>query len=102
MVYVPRVGYLLAAEPWRECLESLPEEELDSMFPGLNFAFFHDGVPHFKTARCRELDSEIGDTVTGISERETSIVIQLTNFILRRSESLLDILHKASDLDCLL
>jgi DNA mismatch repair protein MSH5 len=64
--------------------------------------FVVDGIPHFKTKRCRELDEVLGDTATSISEHETAIMVRLTNHILAKSEMLLMPTRYAALLDCLL
>ena len=102
MVYVPRVGYLLAVQPWTE--EQIDENELESMFGhlGLQFAFYSNGIPHFKNGRCLDLDSRLGDTFSKICDREMGIQIKLTEFILSQTDSLLHIVQLASYLDCLI
>lgn len=98
MVYVPQIGYLLAVQPWRDDLEQV---EPVPQYPGLQFMFYANHVPHFKSARCVELDSTLGDTATNICEQETAIMLRLAEYILSQSQILMDICHSASQLDCL-
>ena len=53
MVYLPQIGYLLAVKPW----EGVELNETDlNVFPDLQFMFLANGMPHYKTPRCTELD----------------------------------------------
>ncbi len=76
MVYVPQIGYMLAVEPW----EGMPSEEdvAKLEFPDLQFMFCTNGVPHFKSKGCQELDETLGDTATDICDHETSIMLELS------------------------
>ena len=48
------------------------------------YVMFNDEIPHFKSARCRQLDEELGDTFSKVAERQIEIVIHLSNFVLAR------------------
>ena len=101
--YIPMVGFLLAARLQNpELTQTMTEEQWEGAFPGLNFELFEGGVPHFKNGRCRQLDAEIGDTFGKISEREIEITVHLSNFILARTEQLMEIVDLSSELDVLL
>ncbi len=80
MVYVPQIGYMLAVEPW----PGMPsEEEADRMdYPDLQFMFFTNHVPHFKSKGCTELDDTLGDTATDICDHETTIMLELSGILL--------------------
>lgn len=83
MVYVPQIGYLLAVQPWNE---NWQKDVAENEFPNLQFMFSANGVPHFKTPRCKDLDETVGDTATMISEQETTMMFSLTKFILGNSD----------------
>ncbi|XP_059098845.1 mutS protein homolog 5-like [Tigriopus californicus] len=97
MIYAPQIGYLLAVQPWQDDLD-----EDDLWVQDLEFMFLANGVPHYKSRRCVELDEYFGDTATKISEKETSIMVQLIDFILKRTEDVLAITRYAAVLDCLM
>ena len=99
MLYVPQVGYLLAAHPWWNDQEPVPDLE---SFETLKFMFISNGVPHFKTRRCLELDATIGDTASDIAEMETSIMIRLSTVVLASTRLLIELTCLASELDAIL
>lgn len=97
MIYAPQIGYLLAVQPWQEDLD-----EDDLWVQDLEFMFLANGVPHYKSRRCVELDEYFGDTATKISEKETTIMVKLIDFILKRTEDLLTVTRYSAVLDCLM
>ncbi|XP_025111606.1 LOW QUALITY PROTEIN: mutS protein homolog 5-like [Pomacea canaliculata] len=97
VIYMPQICYLLAIPK----AEGLINEE-DFTMPGLQFMFESNGVLHYKSARTKELDAMLGDTLCEIKDMETSIMHRLQNAIVDSSQVLLDVMEYAAELDCLL
>ncbi|KAK7501052.1 hypothetical protein BaRGS_00007537, partial [Batillaria attramentaria] len=97
VIYMPQICYLLAI-PKGEGMEN----EKDFEIPGLQFMFESNGVLHYKSARTKELDNMLGDTLCDIKDIETSIMHRLQNTIIEHSAVLLDVMEYAAELDCLM
>ncbi|XP_076441308.1 mutS protein homolog 5-like [Babylonia areolata] len=95
VIYMPQICYLLA----------IPKPEGsdtdDWEIPGMQFMFESNNVLHYKSARTRELDNMLGDTLCDIKDMETSIMHKLQNTIVELSPALLDVMEHAAELDCL-
>ena len=102
MVYVPQIGYLLAVQPWRPIEEDEDGEEVFSSLEGLQFMFCADGIPHYKTEICSQLDETLGDTATLISEHENAIMLSMASYVAENAEAVLNPARFCSVLDCLL
>ena len=109
MVYVPQVGYLLAVQPWlsesTEKGDSRATQDVKEAFenvPGAQLMFCANGVPHYKTKACAELDDSLGDTASAIAEQETFVMINLIRLILAHTENILLPSRFCSLLDCIL
>ncbi|XP_049816489.1 mutS protein homolog 5-like [Schistocerca nitens] len=97
VIYIPEIGYLLAIPVWKE---EINDDEIK--IPGLEFMFQVDGVIHYKSTRCRELDIVLGDVVVQITEHETSIMIKLINYIQPYLELVCKVVQLAAELDCMI
>ncbi|PSN55908.1 hypothetical protein C0J52_00468 [Blattella germanica] len=97
LVYIPEIGYLLAIFAWKE---NMSVEEWD--IPGIEFMFKLGSIGHYKSARCRELDEMMGDTLVDIMKLESQILLRLVQFIQERIAPLHKLVNKAAELDCLI
>ncbi|XP_046663000.1 mutS protein homolog 5-like [Homalodisca vitripennis] len=98
MVYIPEAGYMLAIPYWDT---DLTEEQLQSM-PNLQFKFKTTDIVHYKSARCYELDSLLGDVQLKVIEIESRIVLKLVQYIQRNIAPLVQLTSLIAELDCLL
>ncbi|XP_068086167.1 mutS protein homolog 5-like [Anabrus simplex] len=97
VVYIPEIRYLLAVPLWKECVT--PE---DLELPGLDFMFKVGDVVHYKSARCRELDTVLGDCLLSISEHESRIMVKLVQFIQQHLLQIQHLINLCAELDCLI
>lgn len=67
LMYVPKVGYLLVVQPWKE---NLTENDC-SAYPNLQFLFLSAGIPHFK--------SKVTDWINFCLPANASVVRKRTN-----------------------
>ncbi|XP_070196128.1 mutS protein homolog 5-like isoform X2 [Littorina saxatilis] len=95
VIYLPQICYLLAV-PKPDGIDSG-----DFYMPGMQFMFECNNVLHYKSARTRDLDNMLGDTLCDIKDMEMSIMLKLQNTIVQHSAVLLDIMEYAAQLDCL-
>ncbi|RZF43917.1 hypothetical protein LSTR_LSTR007253 [Laodelphax striatellus] len=98
MVYVPEVGYMVAVKEWNSAMS---DQSIQNV-PGLKFQFKANGIAHYKSASCFELDEKLGDMWVKIVEQESKIMLQVLHFIRKNVKPLLAMLEPISELDCLL
>ncbi|KAF4524171.1 hypothetical protein B566_EDAN010627 [Ephemera danica] len=94
VVYIPEIGYLLGVPMW---LENMKEDEFQ--LPGLDFIFKSSDVLHYKSARCRELDEVLGDSLVHISKHEARIMVRLVQFVQARVHPIARIINLLAQLD---
>ncbi|KAE8753179.1 hypothetical protein FOCC_FOCC000102 [Frankliniella occidentalis] len=97
VLFLPEIGFLVTVPMWKD---DLTKEEMH--IPGFKFKFIADGKIHYKSPRCRELDSSLGDIYLRISELELRIMLRLVQYIQQHIDALIDSLSYVGELDCLI
>ncbi|XP_034246125.1 mutS protein homolog 5-like [Thrips palmi] len=97
VTFLPEIGFLLSIAEWKNDL-SVEEMHL----PGFKYKFTANNTIYYKSPRCRELDSSLGDIFLRISELELRIMLRLVQYIQQRIDSLLDSMSYVGELDCLI
>nr|CAD7445575.1 unnamed protein product [Timema bartmani] len=97
MIYIPEIGFLVALPFWKDCMQTE-----DFQIQSLELMFIAGEVAHYKTKRCRELDSTLGDILLQISEQESRIILKLVDFVQEKLLPLHEILKLGAELDCLI
>ncbi|KAG8236390.1 hypothetical protein J437_LFUL014911 [Ladona fulva] len=109
LMYLPEIGYILCLPMWKDNME-----DCDFDIPGLEFKASKDIViytfrlfkanrmAHYKSERCKELDSALGDCSVQVMAYELKIMVKLIEFILEHLSPVVKIVNLAAQLDCLI
>uniref|UniRef100_A0A0K2UNZ0 MutS protein homolog 5like [Alligator mississippiensis] n=1 Tax=Lepeophtheirus salmonis TaxID=72036 RepID=A0A0K2UNZ0_LEPSM len=99
IIYLPRIGYMIAVKPVEE---DISEEEISAQFSNFDFLFKTNEILHFKSDRCRELDQTFGDTDAEIKQIEFNIIHKLSTLVLSLDETLKSLTDLAGKLDSII
>jgi DNA mismatch repair protein MSH5 len=88
LVYFPQLGFLISVSNEEGCT------------PSMEFQFEADGYSYFKSPEMKDLDMEMGDIHSTITDLELEIVQDIRKNIGNHSEQLLDIGEWIYNLDC--
>lgn len=96
IVYIPEIGFLLGLPFWKN---ELSKDEL--LLPDLEFKFCAFKIAYYKSKRCKEMDSLIGDPKLEIMREESEIILELLKYIEDNLPILLKFINKLTELDCI-
>jgi DNA mismatch repair protein MSH5 len=88
LVYFPQLGFLISISDQNTCL------------PNMEFQFEAEGYAYYKSPEMRDLDMEMGDIHSTITDMELELLQIIRNHILIHSEKLLEIGEWLYNLDC--
>ncbi|KAL1490889.1 hypothetical protein ABEB36_011567 [Hypothenemus hampei] len=97
VLYLPEMGHLMVIKEWEP---NCTPEQLEYL--GYKFMFCIEGIIHYKTPLCVELDKRVGDINSEIIDHENRILRRLSGFTLKYNKDIRHAIKLIGKIDCLI